>query len=95
MQLLDLLFMSKMLNGYYKIDATEYFCLKEFATEPPGYQRNLFRTTENKEIYLPTRVLAQNLQTCEHLTKFNRLLQPSGTQTTTTEALLELLHDKL
>ena len=30
MQLLDLLFMSKMLNGYYKIDATEYFCLKEF-----------------------------------------------------------------
>ena len=30
MQLLDLLFMSKMLNGYYRIDATEYFCLKDF-----------------------------------------------------------------
>ena len=87
--------MSKMLNGYYKIDATEYFCLKEFDRATRLSEKPFFRTAENKEIYLPTGVLAQNLQTCGHLTKFNRLLQPSGTQTTTTEALLELLHDKL
>ena len=52
MQLLDLLFMSKMLNGYYKIDATEYFCLKEFDRATRLSEKHFFELPKiKKSIY--------------------------------------------